>query len=175
MANTQAAKFSYSLEDALGVKAVETNYALLDPTIAVSAIQTAWVNQGALLDAATDAQILGGHVSIVFLPDGAWKASPTAGGECENTGIFDFSNDTTPNKFGQQLPAILAAAIVGGKIDLTNTPLKAWFDALYGAHTLYAFANSSYQKLTGLVDAFRSYRKRGDQLRAKTVEPGGGA
>lgn len=175
MANTQAARFSYSVVDATGIKASVTNYALLDPTIAVSAVKTAWLAQGALLDAATEAQIVGGDVAIVFAADGAWKDAPVAGSEVESTGVFDFSNSVTPHKYGQALPALLSAAIVGGKIDLTNTDVKAWFDALYGSHTLYAFTNNAFQTLVALVDAFRSYRKRRKQLYRATVEPGGGA
>lgn len=173
MANTQYALFSYSFIDELGTKASMTVPAMVDPTTGTpAALKSEWVALGTQLDANSDAQILGGSISIITVPDGGWKATPDAGSRVEQTGLFNFTNATTKYKFGVALPSIANDSIVSGKINLADTDVIALLDALIGSWTGGVFTNVGQYALTALADALLSFRKRGQSLRRTSMEPG---
>lgn len=165
--------FSYTLEDENGIKATWASYAEYDGSVETEdGLAGEWVALGALIDAATSAQIIGGHVKIPYSPDGGWKASPAAGSRVEQTGNFTFSNDTTDREYTQALPAIINAAIVNGRIVLTNTHIAALTAALVAGFTNGNWDNNAGQALVALIAASLSFRKRGRQLKEKSTEPG---
>lgn len=173
MANTQYAIFSYSFIDELGTKASMSVPAMVDPTTGTpAALSTEWVALGTQLDLNSDAQITGGSISIVKVPDGAWKDAPTEGARVEQTGLFNFTNTTSKYKFGIDLPSIANDDIVSGKIDLSNTNVIALLDALIGGWTGGIFTNTAQYALATLADALLSFRKRRKQLSRSSFEPG---
>ena len=173
MANTQYAIFSYSMVDELGTKASMSVPAMIDPTTGTpTALKAQWVVLGGTLDALSDAQILGGSVSIALKPDEAWKDAPVAGSRVEQTGLFNFSNATSKYKFGVDIPAIENTAIADGKINLTFGDVTDFLGQMISAFTGGVFANTGQYPLVALIDALLSFRKRRQQLARSSGEPG---
>lgn len=171
MADTQYALYSYSLIDELGTKTSMNVPAMVDPTTGTpTALAAAWTGLGTQIDNASGAQILGGTVAIVLKPDGGWKSSPDSGSRVEQTGLFNFVNTTSKYKFGIDLPSIINTALVGGKIDLTNTAIADLVSFLLATFTGGRFATTSTFFLSALVDAIISFRKRRKSLSRTSFE-----
>jgi len=173
MANTQYALFSYSVIDELGTKANITLPAMIDPTTGTpAALSTEWVAMGDDIDAIVGAQITGGAVSIVKVPDGGWKSAPVTGSRVEQTGLFNFTNATSKYKYGIDIPGLSNDTIAAGKIDLTNTDIGNFINELVSTFTGGIWSNVSQYPLVALADALLSFRKRRKQLSRSSFEPG---
>lgn len=163
--------FSYTVADELGVKATMRAYAEFDGTVeTVDGLVGEWTALGGVLDPMTGGQIVGGSVSFALVPDGAWKSAPVAGARVEQTGLFNFSNDTTAYKWGMDIPAILNTLISGHVINLAAGAVAAFIAAMDGGFTNGNFTNSAQQALVGLIDALLTFRKRRKQLTARSTE-----
>jgi hypothetical protein len=161
MANTQAARLSFSVTDELGTEASIAEYVMVDPAMTVAQATTAWQAQATLLDPILDAKIQKGSVVLLTLMAGG-KGAPAAGSRVEQTAVANFTNAITAHRFGIALAGLAEAVIVGGKIDLTEGGIfDLWADSVapYVAG-LITFTNTATQALVALADAFLSFRKR---------------
>lgn len=160
MANTQAARLSFNVLDELGTTASIAEYLMVDPAMTVAQLAAAWQAQELLLAGILGAGIQKGSAQILLLPTGGVVA-PAAGSRVEQTGGFNFANATTAHRFGIAVAGLADAAIVGGKIDLTEGgAADLWADSLVAAITGGGvFTNTAQQTLTALVDTYVSFRK----------------
>lgn len=172
MANTQPARFTFSVLDELGTRASIADYAMVDPAMTVAQAVAAWGAQATALDAMLGVQIIGGGIEIV--KGAAGKGSPASGSRVEQTGVFNFANATTPHSYGVAAPGLADSVISGGRIDLTEDgPVDVWLDILEGSITGGGvYTNTAQQAITGLKDAFLSFRKRRKQLDRSSRELG---
>src|SRR3954470_11371175 len=101
--------FSWRTIDRIGSVATPELYAAYDgSTETVDSLIGRWTATGALLDAATSSQILGGQITIPLQPDAGWKSAPASTGNKNNEVInLNFVNDA--NRFLTEflLPAYL--------------------------------------------------------------------
>jgi hypothetical protein len=170
MANTQAARLSFSVEDELGTDASITEYALVDPTSTVADLTGAWQAQATLLDAILGACITRGSATLLADMAGG-KAAAAAGSRVEQTGVFNFTNTATSRRFGIALAGLADSVIVGGRIAVPEDgPVDLWADSMVAAIAGGGvYTNEAQQQLAALVDAFLSFRKRGS-LRSRSRE-----
>jgi len=131
-----------------------------------------WVGLGDLIDAVTDGQITGGHVSFQFTPDAGWKDAPLDTSFTERTGVFNFLNGVTKYKWAGLIPSIADAVISLGKIDLADTNVAALINELLTAWTNGHgdWANIGLYTLSALADAFLAVRKARKQLDRSSYE-----
>lgn len=176
MADTQPARFSFSVRDELGTEASTTFYALLDPTSTVGDVFTSGIALGAILDGATAGQIVRFDVALLGSPDAGWKSTPDAGSRVEQTGVFNFANTMSPRHFGEAIPALLSSLIVGGKINLSAGAVSALVNLLTATFGEGVWTNANFQPIVtgsaGLIDAILSFRKRRKQLSRSSFEGG---
>jgi len=172
VANTQPARFSFSILDGLGTRASMNVPAMIDPAMTVTQAVAAWAANATALDAMIDGQIIGGGVEIVHAAIG--KGAPTSASRVEQTGVFDFRNATTTHVFGVAVPSLADAVISGGTILLTEDGVvDVWLDILEAAITGGGvYTNAAQQAITALADAFLSFRKRRKQLSRSSRELG---
>jgi hypothetical protein len=169
VANTQPAQLSYSIVDALGTRASKIDYAMVDPATTVAQLITELQAEAALLDTIAGGQITSSALSLVHVPTGL-KNAPGGQSRVEQTALFNFGNAVTSRRYGDAVPSFDSSRIVAGKIDLADQDVINYVTSLHTAWTLGAFTNASYQVLTGLVDAFISFRKRRQQLTRSSFE-----
>lgn len=170
MAFTQHAQFSYSVEDELGTKANIVVYANADPTKTIANLAADWEALAALIDPVIGGQITGGSARLVLVPSGAEKTAPAAGSRVEQTAVFDLTNTATPRLFGEAIASLKDSLIVAGAINLADADVAALVAALYTATANTQPTNNSFQPLSGLHDAFVSFRKRRKQLTRSSYE-----
>lgn len=152
--------FGYTLQDDSGAKANAAFYAEFDGAVlTVDGLTGAWTAMGGKLDAITDAKIVSGSVKIPLGRDASWKASPVTDARLVNSGVFNFTNDTTFKKDGFAIPAIANAVVTAGKIVLTNTAVAAFITELIGGFASGNFSNGASQGLVALADAFLTARR----------------
>lgn len=153
---------SYTLQDTNGEKTSTRAHVSYNGAVkTVDSLIGDWLELGGLIDAASNAEILGGQILIPALPDASWKDDPVAGTDVSDVIVGNFMNATTKYVWGFVLPAFIAAALSGGNVDLSNAALTALFDLLAndaGGATV-DYVNPSTQVLTDLRDAFQSDRK----------------
>jgi hypothetical protein len=170
MANTQPVRLSYTIQDELGTKASETFYALVDPASTVTQLAAEWQALASLIAAVSDGGIPRGSIALLEVPTA--PITPAAGSRVEQTGLFNFSNNVTPHRFGEAVPALKDSVIVGGKINLADTGVAALVAALATTFNggLGVFTTNNAQALVALVDAVLSFRKRRRQLSRSSFE-----
>jgi hypothetical protein len=81
-----------------------------------------------------------------------WAAS-----DITKTGIIDFSATGTSRRWGQAIPTLAEAVIVGNKIDVTNAAIVALVDLLVNPTGF--FTNDDNQSLEVALDALISFRQ----------------
>lgn len=162
---------SHTLLDSNGVKVSTPAYFVptTPSTVTVANLLTNWTGLGTALDNATNAQIIGGRITIPVAPDGGWKSAPVDENDVSDVVNINFNNAATRYAMEYLLPAFVQAMITGGKVDLANTALQALITVLIGAGTAGSFSNTAGQDLTALRDAFQTDRKHRRQLRNKSI------
>lgn len=146
--------------------------AMIDPAMTVAQAVAAWGANATALDAIIGGQIIGGGVEVLRPATG--KGAPVGGSRVEQTGVFDFTNATTPHRFGVAVPSLADAVISGGTILLTEDGVvDVWLDILEAAITGGGvYTNAAQQAIVALADAFLSFRKRRKQLSRSSRELG---
>lgn len=162
---------SHTLLDSNGVKTSVPSYFVptTPSTITVANLITNWVALGTDLDAVTNAQIIGGRISIPVTPDGGWKSAPVEENDVSDVIVLNFNNGTTKYAMEYLIPAFLESLVSGGKVNLLDTALTALYSFLISAATAGAFSNTAGQDLSSLRDAFQADRKHRRQLRNKSI------
>lgn len=166
--------FSWRTLDRIGSIATPNVYAAYDGTTeTVDSLIGRWLATGALLDASTTSQIVGGAITIPLEPDGAWKTSPgSSGNKNQDIISLNFMNDANRYATAFDLPGYLDAMVVNGKVDLAQTQLAALIAdiVLHGVgHTVF-YNSQDFQQLQAVRDAFLSARKRsGQRTRTRTL------
>lgn len=157
--------FSYTIQDAAGVKASHAIFTAYDAaTETVASLLAAAAQYGGLLDAVTAGKIIEFNVTINALPDPAWKAAAIANVDSEQTLLMNYA--ITDSKYSQpyDVPALRDTLIdaTGRPIFGVGSAIKALIDAITGATGLGTVSvNSQFLlDLTGLRDIAVSFRKR---------------
>lgn len=156
---TRFGHVSLQLLDKLGVTVSTPIYIDIDDTKTVAALLGDAQALAGAVDAVTDSQITEVRVSIVGPLPGAGKSSPASTAENERTGLFNFSQTGSPYKYAVAIPAIKEAAIVNGKIDLSNTDVANLITVLTTAGTVITAVSTAIKTLVALIDALISFRK----------------
>lgn len=159
MALTQQAQLSFTIQDEIGVKAAMTEYVLVDPSMTVAQLHTLWSTQAGLIDLIVGGAIIHGKAEVLGAGLGT-SGKPAAGSRVEQTGLFTFGNNVNSRAFGEDVPSLSDAVIVSGHIDLTDTNVQNFFNALITPVTLNAFTNNVFQELNALRQTAITFRKR---------------
>lgn len=172
MAYTQAAHLSFTIQDELGTKASEVIYVLADPTKTVANMVTDLQAWGALITPIIGGRLLSAELCITVVPSADQSGKPAAGSRVEQTGVFNFGNASTSRRFGEAVPSLADSVISGGEINLSDTDVAAFVAAMHAASGTSGTepTNNAFQVLTGLTDAFISFRKRRKQLLRSSYE-----
>jgi len=157
--------YSFTVQDAKGVKATALTYVAYDAaTETVGALLGNAAVFGGLVDAISGGVLIDGRVIIDIARDPGWKATPVAGSNVEQTGLFDFNQNNSKYVAAVDIPALLESTLVGGRIDLANTDIAAFITNLTQASGIggstTVFNNSKYLNATrSLRDALVTFRK----------------
>lgn len=161
--------FSYSVVDEVGVRGAITLPVVFADTVTLAQLNTAWGAMKALLQ-----PILGGSIQKGGISFGEAVASPTAaaeGSRFEETGVFGFAVTGTAHKQGIALGSFLNSKAPLDKIDLGDTDVQAFTDAISAAITGGGnYCTPDGVHLGALISAFFSSRKKRKQEHALTIE-----
>lgn len=167
--------FSYSLQDDEGLKSSTDFYVAYDGLTMTEAImQSGWLVYGGLLDAVTDAKILGGAITIPVARDGTWKANPIGPGNNVNQVMnLNFNNDFNSYATSILIPAYRESILTPTLVpDLADAALAAFISAIIAGEGGALFPNSrDLHDLNALRDAFLTVRKVRNQKSHTIVSP----
>lgn len=157
--------YSFTLQDAAGVKATSVYYVAYDAaTETVGALLGNIAALGGLLDAITDGQIIDARVIIDLAPDPSWKSAPVSNSNVERTGLFDLNQNNSKYVSPVDVPSIARSKSPKDRITLTDTDIAAFITNLTqatgigGSNTV--FNNSKFSNATrSLRDALVTFRK----------------
>lgn len=162
--------FSHTLLDANGIKtAVPAYFTPTAPsTVTLASLIVDWAGLGDVLDDASNAQIIGGKITVPIGPQGGWKTAPVA--ENDNSDVIVLNFNKNANRYAMEylLPTFLQAMLTNGNVDLTNVALTALYDYLVGPATVGNFTDTGGIDLISLRDAFQTDRKS-RKLRSKSI------
>ena len=163
--------FSATVKDGLGTKGTAVAYLAPVDSTTLATLVTDLATWLADLDAVTDGVIIGNRIELTpALPGGlgtvGGKGAAFVASRIEQTGILNLSNATTQHRSGFAIPAVIDAAIVSGKLDLTNAAIAAMIALLTGG----TYTNSAAQALVALIDAVLSFRRKQRQLGRSSFE-----
>lgn len=159
--------FSFSMRDANGVLTSTRAYiAYNGATETVNALIGNFNELGGALDDASNAQIVGGSITIPVEPDGSWKTAPVDENDVSDVIVLNLKNGSTRYVQEFVLPQFKAAMVSGGKVVLTQTDLAALIAILDNTTGLTTadVVNQAGQQTTSLNDAFQADRKHRRQL-----------
>lgn len=162
---------SYTMLDSNGVKVSTPAYFMptTPSTVTVANLLTNWIGLGTTIDDGSNAQILGGRISIPVLPDAGWKSAPVDENDASDVINLNFNNAVTRYAMEFLLPAFLQSMLTNGKVDLADAALSALYAFIISGGTAGSFTNTAGQDLNGLRDAFQTDRKHRRQLRNKSI------
>jgi len=169
--------YSYTLKDARGVQAtttgIFTSYDAATQTVGAMTGNVAAL--GGLIDAITDAQIIDARLIIDVAPDPAWKSSPVASSDVQESFAFDFLQANSKYVQGVLVPGLKQSILVGGAPVPTANPLLAFITDMIGSigGSSTVFANSKYSNdLTALKQVYVSFRPHRRATKQRTLKPG---
>ena len=165
------ARGSWTIQDELGTRAVVQVYFLVDDTATVATIDSDFYAWGQVIEQITEGEIVAATLSYYGNLAGL-QTPPVTGSRVEATGVFNFTNTFNPRHFGVPIPALISAAIVAGKIDLTNSHVTALVNQVTNTNSTFTPADAHFISQFGgvLADAFLSFRKRRKQLLRSSYE-----
>lgn len=162
---------SFTIQDELGVQATMPVFLQGPDTATLANIHTSIVDIGNELDAIIGGRILEATVTFHPVNGTTWKTAADAGSRVEQTGLFNYSNDTTPYKFGIDVPSLSDAVLDGPRIDLDNSDIGNFVDLFTAAIGVFTAVTNGYDPLVALLDAALTFRKRRKQLTRVSKEP----
>jgi hypothetical protein len=163
--------------DNVGTKADMTTYWVIPDGTTIAANELFYGTVIKNIDDITDGQIIRARLSVDLMPaalTAGIKTAPAVPSRVEETGLFNFSQDTSPYKAPIDVPAIAQAVLTsGGRIDLTNTDVTDFINDMTSAGPASQQPVSKYEyDLQALLDAVQTFRKHRRQLIRATFEPG---
>lgn len=172
-------RFSATIVDQLGVEAVATVYAMVDPTAAITEIDAYWDEWVTKLDACIDGQITASNWRVLPALPGGIKTSPVALSRCTQTGVLNFlATGDDAHRWGVDLPALSNSTsvihFVSGRPQINLTPgnpvpvLIALLTST-GSSVLEFSSDAEWQPLT-FKDSLISFRKRGEQVPRRSYQ-----
>lgn len=166
--------FSYTFQDTNGVKATADYYYVptTPATVEASQLIADYNTLGGLLDAASNAEIVAGKITIPqILPISPWKTTPVE--ENDVSDIINVNYDVAGSRYVWSgiLPNLKNVELVGGRVDPTQTDLAALIAAVVGGGAHGAYSNQQSQDVNLYHDSFQADRKHRRQLRARSLAP----
>lgn len=166
--------FSYSLEDAAGVKGSCSFFVAYDAAVeTVDALLGAAAGLGGLIDAVTAAKITEFNVKINALPDPSWNVGkPVANVDMEQTLLENFSITDSQYVQSYDVPCLRDTLITAGKKpNIAGGAIQALNNAIISGTgiTGYTINSKFLLDLTGLVDAQVSFRKHRRQRKSISI------
>ena len=158
-----------SVVDELGTRANTEFYIALDDSKTLADAVTDAQALCVAVDATLDAKVESCRITVNYRPTDM-KANPTSGSRVEQTGVVNFSNNTTSRKQGIVLPGLKNAAIVSGKLNLSDTAIAALITFIKASGTSGTWANFALQRLVDVLDAILSFRKHRKSLSRTSYE-----
>jgi len=169
---------SFSLQDDEGLKNSTSLFLAYDgATMTENDLVAAWDAYGNALDLITDAQIVGGSITIPTVPSVAMKSAPIAPGNNVNQVMnLNFLNDFNSYTTSIIVPAYRESVLTPTLVpDLADTNLAAFIALMLSGYSLLtnvSFPNSrDLHDLNALKDAFLTVRKVRNQKRHTIVTP----
>lgn len=168
-----ATSLSWQLKDDQGlVNNVQMFIGYDGATETIDSLIGVWLAYGALIDAVTDAKIVGGAMLVPLIRDASWKATPATGNNVNQVMSLDFNND-----FNSDVTPILIPAYKETQVNATSprapnlaaTALAALIAAILAGEGA-VFPNSrAIHDLNSLRKAFLTVRKVRNQRQRTTV------
>lgn len=170
--------FNWSLLDDQGLKNNTDIFVAYDgATMTANDLVAAWGAYGLALDVITDAQIIGGSITIPLpLPGGAFKAAPAVGNNVNQVMNLNFNNDFNSYATSILIPAYKENTLTPTRVpDLADANLAAYIALMLSGYSLLtnvSFPNSrDLHDLNALRDAFLTVRKVRNQKHKTIVTP----
>lgn len=166
--------FSYTFLDTNGVKASVAYYYVptAPTTVTVAQVTADWHSLGGLLDAASNAKLIEGKITLPEPHDAAWKASPVEENDVSDVITINYGNAVTRYAFGGLIPNLKNDELVDGRVDLTNADIAAVSGFVQDGAANGNMTNEAGQDLTTVNDGFQADRKHRRQLRARSLAQG---
>jgi hypothetical protein len=162
---------SYEIKDELGVTTSFPSFVDVPTATTVAQLQTFANDYTAVLDPVTDGEIVGITIKIPLVITGA-KSSPVAGAEDERTALFNYEQAGSNRSWSIDVPAIAAAAIVSGKVDLTNAAIIAYRAFVLATTLGITFASAYGNALVAARSVLISFRKHRKSENRRSFEVG---
>src|SRR5438477_1954112 len=141
---------SYRLKDSDGVYFNKEEFVVFDDTKTMANIATYAGLYAAVLDAVTGCEIVQQTFRII-IPTAGLKSAPVADTDGEETMLMHYIQTGTFSTWGDDVPGLIDAGEVGGRLDLTNAAVAAYNTFQTAAHTgftpssRYGFATVAVQ------------------------------
>lgn len=156
---TRHGHLSVQMLDKLGVSVSAFIPVAVDDTKTVAAALGDVTTATQRLDQVSDSQIMKAGLTILGPIYGSAKTAPAATAENERTGLFNMRQNTSPYKFGVDVPAIAESLITNGKIDLSQAVITALITYLTTAGSALTPETTSLYLMSALADALLTFRK----------------
>lgn len=172
--------FSATIRDGFGTSASTRAYFAANEAAALSDLETIFADWLTRLDATTDGVIENWKMTLVpsraAITDlsTALKTdfSSGAGAQCrvELAAMFNFTATGTSRKWAQVVPAFTTDALVGDRVDLTNSAVEALVAQLLGEDSTGNHTNEVNQAIAAFRDVFLGTHKYRKQLQRSSFE-----
>lgn len=125
---TQYGAFSFTIRDELGVaKAYDDYFSYDDATATLSSLGSYAQATAVLLDAITDGVLITIKMKLGVTLPGGIKTVAEVGSDVEETGLFTYNTDNPAGRaFGEDIPAIKQALLVGKNITVASGAGQSW-------------------------------------------------
>lgn len=165
--------FNYSLLDDTGWKNnTDFPVAYDGATETVDSMIGAWLAFGGLLNAVTDAKIVGGSITIPLQRDASWKATPAEGNNVNQVMNLNFDNDFNQYATSILVPAYKETQLTpAGDPNLAAVALAAFIAAIIAGSGAVFPNSTSLHDLNALRDAFLTVRKVRNMKGTTLVRP----
>jgi hypothetical protein len=156
----QKALASFSVIDDTGVAASIDIPFKFDDATATLANLTAWMSGlASAVDDVTEAQLLKSRMTLILTLPGGIKASPVAGSDVEETGLFTWNVSGSSNAYGEDYAAFIQSAFVGKTINQADASVAALIAYLNVASNTIIGTDRYQNALTTVKRAEKTFRK----------------
>jgi hypothetical protein len=152
----------YTLLDAKGKRAT-TGIKIDSAAYTLAQIAEFASEMGDLIDNISECQVVEATAYISMTPGVALKASPVAGSDVEEGGLFTFSLASSPYVESVRVPGLIQGKFSGAEVNLADADIDAFVDGIVvgldASGTNVAPLNKFGVNIGAIISAVKSFRK----------------
>lgn len=158
-------QLSYRIQDSSGVFANKVIYFVFPDTATLANVQSFAAAYALLLDAVTEGQIVKQTFRVTLATSGL-KSAPLSDSDVQETGLINFVLSTSFYSYGDDIPAVIDAAVPAGRFDPTQADINAYIGFMTSAHSGFVPSNEFEADLAAVNFGMETFRKKRKQLNA---------